>query len=65
MKIYGKIVLFFGLMWLLSFTVILISKIKSLDENMWVVCILSSYTFIITGVVYLIIKLTKKISRSK
>lgn len=61
MKVFRNITISTGVIWLLCFLTVLISKNKNLDETMMALSILSSYLFVLSGVSFLITCIVRKI----
>lgn len=65
MKIFRNVTIALGIIWLLCFLTLLISKNKQLDETMMALSILSLYIFTIAGVSFLVTKLIVMLKNRK
>lgn len=61
MKVFRNITIALGIIWVLCFSTVLISKLKVIDEMFMSFSIISLYLFVIVGVSYLITFLVLKI----
>lgn len=61
MKVFRNITIAVGIIWVLCFSVVLISKLRVIDEMFMSFSIISLYLFTIVGVSYLVTFLILKI----